>query len=54
MSFPVHLLCLAFLGLGGVGVLPLGTLSLGLWIVTMHPAFVTGHQRVNDTRIRCN
>ena len=42
------------LGSGRVSVLPLGTLSLGLWMVTIHPAFVTGQQRVNDTRIRGN
>ena len=40
------------LGSEGVSVLSLGTLSLCLRIVTIHPAFVTGHQRVNDTHIR--
>ena len=40
------------LGSRGIGVLPLGTLSLGLWIVTIDSAFITGHQRVKDIRIR--
>ena len=34
---------LSGLGSRGVGVLPPGTLSLGLWIVTIDPAFITGH-----------
>ena len=39
-SLLVDLLCLAFLGLG-VSMLPLGTLSLGLWVIAVDPAIIT-------------
>ena len=53
-EFPSELALSGLLGSGGVSVLPLGTLSLGLWIVTINPTFFTGHQRVNDPWTRGN
>ena len=32
-------------GSGRASMLPLGTLSLGLWIIAVDSAFITGHQR---------
>ena len=44
----VGLLCLAFLGLGEPYMLPLGTLSLGLWVIAVNLAFITGHQSIKN------
>ena len=32
------------LGSGRASLLPLGTLSLGLWVIAVDPAFIAGHQ----------
>ena len=32
------------LGSEGSSMLPLGTLSLGLWVITIDPAFIAGYQ----------
>ena len=34
------------LGFGRASMLPLGTLSLGLWVLAVDPAFITGHQSI--------
>ena len=31
--------------------LPLGTLSLGLWIIAVDPTFIAGHQSINNCGI---
>ena len=39
------------LGSGRASMLPLGTLSLGLWVITVDPAFIAGlpeHQELRD------
>ena len=46
-SLWVDLLCLAFLGLGE----PLGTLSPGLWVIAVDPAFIAGHQSIKNCGI---
>ena len=33
---------------GRAGMLPLGTLSLGLWIIAVDPAFIAGHQSIKN------
>ena len=32
--------------------LPLGTLSLGLWVIAVDPAFIAGHQSIKNCGIR--
>ena len=39
------------LGPGRASILPLGTLSLGLWVIIVDPAFIAGHQSIKDCRI---
>ena len=34
------------LGSGRISVLPLGTLSLGVWVIAIDPAFIAGHQSI--------
>ena len=36
------------LGSGRASMLPLGTLSLGLWVIAGDPAFITGHQSIKN------
>ena len=36
------------LGSGRASMLPLGTLSLGLWVIAVDPAFTVGHQSVKN------
>ena len=36
---------------GRASMLPLGTLSLGLWVIAVDPAFITGHQSIKNCRI---
>lgn len=36
------------LGYWGVRVFPMGTLSLGIWIITEDPALITGYERLKD------
>ena len=31
--------------------LPLGTLSLGLWVIAVDPAFIAGHQSIKNCEI---
>ena len=38
-------------GSGRTSMLPLGTLSLGLWVIAVDPAFIAGHQRINNCEI---
>ena len=39
------------LGSGRASILPLGTLSLGLWVIAVDPAFISGHQNIKNCRI---
>ena len=39
------------LGFGRASMLPLGTLSLGLWVIAVDPAFIAGHQSIKNCRI---
>ena len=39
------------LGSGRASMLPLGTLSLGLWVIAVAPAFIAGHQNIKNRRI---
>ena len=39
------------LGSGRASMLPLGTLSLGLCIIAVDPAFIAGHQRIKNCGI---
>ena len=39
------------LGFGRASMLPLGTLSLCLWIIAVDPAFIAGHQSIKNCRI---
>ena len=39
------------LGSGRASMLPLGTLSLGLSVITVDPAFIAGHQSIKNCRI---
>ena len=39
------------LGSGRASMLPLGTLSLGLWVIAVDPAFIAGHQSIKNCRI---
>ena len=36
------------LGSGRFSMLPLGTLSLGLWVITIDPAFIAGYQGIKN------
>ena len=36
------------LGSGRASMLPLGTLSLGLWVIAVDPAFIAGHQSIKN------
>ena len=36
---------------GRASMLPLGTLSLGLCVITVDPAFIAGHQSINNCKI---
>ena len=36
---------------GRACMLPLGTLSLGLWVIAVDPTFIAGHQRIKNCRI---
>ena len=38
-------------GCGRANILPLGTLSLGLWVIAVDPAFIAGHQSIKNCRI---
>ena len=38
-------------GSGRASKLPLGTLSLGLWVIAVDPAFIAGHQSIKNCRI---
>ena len=40
-----------FLGSGRASIFPLGTLSLGLWVIAVDPAFIAGHQSIKNCRI---
>ena len=40
-----------FLGSGRASMLPLGTLSLDLWVIAVDPAFIAGHQSIKNCRI---
>ena len=39
------------LGSGRASMLPLGTLSLGLWVIAGDPAFIAGHQSIKNCGI---
>ena len=39
------------LGSGRSSMLPLGTLSLGLWVITIDPAFIAGYQGIKNLGI---
>ena len=39
------------LGSGRASMLPLGTLSLGLWVIAVDPAFIAGHQSIKNCEI---
>ena len=39
------------LGSGRAIMLPLGTLSFGLWVITVDPAFIAGHQSIKNCGI---
>ena len=39
------------LGSGRASMLPLGTLSLGLWVIAVDPAFIAGHQSIKNCGI---
>ena len=39
------------LGTGRASMLPLGTLSLGLWVMAVDPAFIAGHQSIKNCGI---
>ena len=39
------------LGYGRVSMLPLGTLSLGLWVIAVYPAFIPCHQSIKNCGI---
>ena len=39
------------LGSGRVSMLPLGTLSLCLWVIALDPAFIADHQSIKNCRI---
>ena len=39
------------LGFGRASRLPLGTLSLGLWVIAVDPAFIAGHQSIKNCGI---
>ena len=39
------------LGSGRATMVPLGTLSLGLWVIAVDPAFIAGHQSIKNCRI---
>ena len=39
------------LGSGRASMLPLGTLSLGLWVIAVDPAFIAGPQRIKNCGI---
>ena len=39
------------LGSGRVSMLPLGTQSLGLWVIAVDPAFIAGHQSIKNCGI---
>ena len=36
---------------GKASMLPLGTLSLGLWVIAVDPGFIVGHQSIKNFRI---
>ena len=40
-----------FLESGTASMLPLGTLSLGLWVIAVDPAFIAGHQGIKNCGI---
>ena len=39
------------IGSGRVSMLPLGTLSLGIWVIAVDPAFIAGHQSIKNCGI---
>ena len=39
------------LGSGRASMLPLGTLSFGLWVIAVDPAFIAGHQSIKNCGI---
>ena len=41
----------SLLGSGRASMLPLGTLSLGLWVIAVDPAFIAGHQSIKNCGI---
>ena len=44
----------SLLGSGRASMLPLGTLSLGLWVIAVDPAFIAGHQSIKNCGIWIN
>ena len=38
----------SLLGSGRASMLPLGILSLGLWVIVLDPAFIAGHQSIKN------
>ena len=40
-----------FLRPGRASMLPLGTLSLGLWVIVVDPAFIADHQSIKNCGI---
>ena len=42
---------ICLLGSGRASMLPLGTLALGLWVIAVDPAFITGHQNIKNCGI---
>ena len=39
------------LGSGRASMFPLGTLSLGLWVIAVDPAFISSHQSIKNCGI---
>ena len=39
------------LGSGSASMLPLGTMSIGLWVIAVDPDFIAGHQSIKNCRI---
>ena len=51
-SLWVDLLCLTFSGLGEPACFHWKSLSLGLWVIAVDPAFIAGHQGMKNCGIR--
>ena len=50
-KFVVGFALSGLLGSGRANMLPLRTLSLGLWVITVDPAFIAGHPSIKNFRI---